>query len=71
MRTANKAVQGERHFTPTIDDLMHDLNSATVVSHLDLRANYQQLELHLGSRYITTFSTHLCLRRHTSLIFGI
>ncbi|KAI8513647.1 hypothetical protein Bbelb_079710 [Branchiostoma belcheri] len=71
MREANKAIQRERHVTPTIDDLIHDLNGATHFSHLDLRSGYHQLELHPDSRNVTTFATHVGLRRYKRLIFGI
>ena len=71
MREANKAIERERHLTPTIDDLIHDLNGAKYFSHLDLRAGYHQLELDEESRKITTFSTHVGLRRYKRLIFGI
>ena len=71
MRVANQAIQGERHITPTIDDLISDLNGATVFSKLDLNQGYHQLELDPESRYITTFSTHKRLRRYTRLPFGV
>lgn len=71
MRQANKAIQRERHITPTMDDVVHELNGATVFSKLDLRTGYHQLELHPDSRYITTFSTHLGLRRYKRLGFGV
>lgn len=71
MRRANKAIQREHHVTPTMDDVVHELNGATVFSKLDLRAWYHQLELHPDSRYITTFSTHLGLRRYKRLSFGV
>ncbi|KAI8514170.1 hypothetical protein Bbelb_084940 [Branchiostoma belcheri] len=71
MREANKAIQRERHVTPTIDDLIHDLNGATHFSHLDLRSGYHQLEPHPDSRNVTTFATHVGLRRYKRLIFGI
>lgn len=71
MRQANTAIQRERHLTPTMDDVIHELNGATVFSKLDLRAGYHQLELHPDSRYITTFSTHKGLRRYKRLNFGI
>ena len=45
MRMANRAILRERHPTPTIDDLIHTLNGATVFSKLDLRAGYHQLLL--------------------------
>jgi hypothetical protein len=62
MRMANKAINRERHPSPTIDDLIHTLNGATVFSKLDLRAGYHQLALSPESRYITTFATHKGLR---------
>lgn len=71
MRQANIAIERERHITPTIDDVIHELNGSTVFSKLDLRAGYHQLELHPDSRYITTFTTHLGLRRYKRLSFGI
>ena len=71
MRQANTAIQRERHITPTMDDVIHELNGATVFSKLDLTAGYHQLELHPASRYITTFTTHQGLRRYKRLNFGI
>jgi len=56
---------------PTIHDLIADLNGATVSSKLDLSSGYHQLELHPDSRHITTFSTHVGLRRYKRLMFGI
>lgn len=54
-----------------MDDVIHELIGATVFSKLNLKAGYHQLELHLGSRYITTFTTYLGLRRYKCLNFGI
>ena len=71
MREANKAVKREKHFMPTIDDLIADLNGATHFSTLDLSSGYHQLELATESRYVTTFSTHAGLRRYKRLPFGI
>ena len=70
MRMANQAIKRERHPMPTIDDLIHTLNGATVFSKLDLRAGYHQLSLAPESRYITTFTTHKGLWRYTRLNFG-
>ena len=70
MRMANRAINRERHPTPTIDDLIHTLNGATVFSKLDLRAGYHQLTLAPESRYITTFATHKGLRRYARLNLG-
>lgn len=71
MREANKAIKREKHLMPTIDDLIADLNGATHFSTLDLSSGYHQLELSLESRFITTFSTHVDLRRYKRLPFGI
>ena len=54
MREANKAVQREKHLMPTMDELITDLNGATVFSTLDLASGYHQLELDPESRHITT-----------------
>ena len=70
MRQPNRAILRKRHITPTVDDLIHDLNGATVFSKIDLNSGYHQLELTPDSRYITTFSTHRGLRRYTRLNFG-
>ena len=48
-----------------------DLNGATVLSKLDLPSGYHQLELNESSRCLTTFSTHVGLRRYKCLIFGL
>ena len=61
MREANKAIGREKHPMPTLDDLVADLNGATVFSKLDMSQAYHQLELDEASRYITTFSTHVGL----------
>ena len=71
MRLPNKAINRERHITPTIDKIVTDLNGACWFSKIDLNTGYHQLELEEASRYITTFSTHICLRRYRRLNFGI
>ena len=71
MREANKAVQREKHPIPTIDELVTDLNGATVFSTLDMSSAYHQLPLAENSHYITTFTTHVGLYRYKRLMFGI
>ena len=56
MRQANQAIKRERHVTPTIKEIIGDLNGAKVFSKLDLKQGYNQLELALESRYIATFN---------------
>ena len=69
MRDANKAIHRTRHVTPTTEELVSDLNGATIFSKIDLRSGYHQLELDPESRYITTFSTDVSLYRYKRLIF--
>ena len=70
MRESNTAVKRERHITPT-DDIIHPLNGSVLFSKLDLNKGYHQLEVTPESRYVTTFSTHVGLRRYKRLSFGI
>ena len=55
---------------PTTDELINDLNGATIFSRLDLRQGYHQLILDEESRNLT-FSTHRGLRRYKRLCFGV
>ena len=55
--------------SPTVDDMIHSLNGATVFSKLDLRSGYHQVCLAPESRYITTFATHKGLRKYKRLKF--
>uniref|UniRef100_H3A736 Gypsy retrotransposon integrase-like protein 1 n=1 Tax=Latimeria chalumnae TaxID=7897 RepID=H3A736_LATCH len=71
MRQANMAIKRERHITPTINETINDLNGTKEFSKLDLNQGYNQLELAPESWYITTFSTHVGLRRYKRLNFGI
>lgn len=71
MREANKTIIRERHLMPTTDELIHDLNGASVFSKLDLRQGYHQLELELASRLIKTFNTHVGIFRYKRLNFGV
>ena len=67
MREANKAIERERHPLPTMEELINDLNGATVFSKLDLKSGYNQLVLDEESRSITTFSTHIGLFRYKKI----
>ena len=71
MRQANTAVRRVRHPIPTIDELLHEMNSSTVFSKLDITWAYHQIELKPQSREITTFVTHKGLFRYKRLMFGI
>ena len=70
-RWANKAIQRERHLTPTVDDLAVKLNGCTVFSKFDLKKGYNQLLISEDSRFITAFCTHVGVFRYKRLNFGI
>ena len=71
MRAANKAIKRERHSSPTLTELVNILNGSVVYSKIDLNQAYNQLEIAEESRYITTFATHVGLKRYKRLTFGI
>ena len=48
-----------------------NFNGSTWFSRLDLKQALHQLELEENSRYITTFATHIGLRRYKRLMFGV
>ena len=71
MRKANLALKRERHVTPTIDDIVTELNGSTVFSKVDLLKGFHQLELSEESRNMTVFASHVGLRRYKRLNFGV
>ena len=71
MRAANRAIKRTNHSTPTLTEIIHELNGAKVFSKIDLNQGYNQLELDEESREITTFTSHVGLKRYTRLFFGI
>ena len=71
MRRANDAIVRERHPIPTIDEILEDMNGATVFSKLDLKWGYHQIELTPESRSLTTFVSHTGLWRYKRLLFGV
>ena len=56
MREANKSTPRTHTVIPTLDDIINELNGATVFSHLYMNHGYHQLELKENSRDITTFA---------------
>lgn len=70
VREANKAIPCAHTVIPTLDDIIQELNGATMFSHLDMNHGYHQLELKENSCDITTFATHVGLYRHKRLNFG-
>ena len=64
-------IERERYPMPTLDDLVTDLNGASVFSRVDLNDAYHQVELDPESRHLTTFSTHMGLFCYKRLNMGI
>ena len=71
MRKANTAIIRERHYVPTIEEVLSDLQGSTIFSKCDLKWGFHQIELDEKSRDITTFITHRGLYRYKRLLFGI
>ena len=71
MRVVNQFIMRERHLTPTLNEIMAEVNGARYFSKLDLNNGYHQLELDEESKNLTTFSSHVGLRRYKRLNFGI
>lgn len=71
MRMANRAIVRERQPIPTVDEVLQELSGVKVISKLDLRMGYHQVELLESSRDITTFCAHSGLYRYKRLNFGV
>ena len=71
MRRVNETILRTRHPIPTIDELLIDMNGATVFSKLDLKWGFHQIELDTESRHLTTFVTHEDLFRYKKMLFGV
>ena len=70
MRESNKTIPRAHTVMPTLDDIIHKLNGATMFSRLDLNHGYHQLELKENLCDITTSATHVGLYRYKRLNFG-
>ena len=71
MRQANQAVIRERHPIPTVQETLQEISGAKLFACLDLNMAFQQIELHVDSRDITTFAGPNGLYRYKRLLFGI
>ena len=69
MRLQNLAIKCTGHIIPTIDDMIVDFNGARVFYKLNLSRGYYQMLLSPKSRNVTTFTTHVGLRRYKRLTF--
>ena len=70
MKKPNEAMLHEKREFPAVEDILKELNGVVKFSKLDLNHGYHQLELDVGSRHLTTFSTPWGLKHYTRLSFG-
>ncbi len=70
-RLDNRAILRERNCMPTIDDLIHRLDGAKVISKFDLKSGYNQIPMSEDGRAITAFCTHVGIFQYKRLNFGI
>ena len=65
------AIEREKHPTPTLDEVIADMDGADTFSKIDLNKVYHQLEFHPDSRGITHIYNSQRLYRYKRLCFGI
>ena len=67
MCNPNEALRPTHHPYPTSEEILQDLNGSNTFSKIDLKECYHQIELAESSRQLTTFRTHVGLRRYKCL----
>ena len=63
----NEALRPTHHLYPTSEEILQDQNGSNLFSKIDLKEWYHQIELAESSRHLTTFRTHVGLRRYKRL----
>ena len=71
MKAANRAIQRERYEMPNIENIMYKANEMKIFNKIDLKAAFQQIELHPSCRYISKFRTHKGIFQFKRLFFGV
>ena len=64
-------MEASGHPLPDMQDMLEQLQGATVFSSLDMKSAYHQLDLHPESRALTTFITHQGLMRYKRCPYGL
>ena len=60
LKSVLKAIERERHITPTIDDISTELTGTQLFSQINLNNRYHQLVLHEESIYIYYYIYNTC-----------
>ncbi len=71
MRQPNKEIQRQKYQMRTVDEVLDEIEGATVITELDLKEGYHQIVLEDQSREVTTFATHRGNYRYKRLIYGV
>ena len=66
----NEALRRTHHPYPKSEEILQDLNGSKFFSKIDLKECYHQIELAESCRHLTTFKTHVDLRRYKRLPYG-
>ena len=67
MCNPNESLRPTHYPYPTSEEILQDLNGSNTFSKIDLKECYHQIELAESSRQLTTFRTHVGLRRYKCL----
>ena len=71
MRQAYTAARRVRHPIPTMDELLHEMNSSTVFSNLDVTWAYHQIRLKPEFTGIIIFESHNGLQIYNRIMFSV